>query len=121
MSQAQLFDEYRKASAFCLPCRVLENGDRDGIPNVLMEAMAVGVPVVSTPISGIPELIHDGVNGLLVPTEDPSALAQAFLRLTQDNVLVADLSANAQETIEARFNGDKLAARMASLFRECAA
>ena len=121
MSQTQLFDEYRKASAFCLPCRVLENGDRDGIPNVLMEAMAVGVPVVSTPISGIPELIHDGVNGLLVPSEDPSALAEAFLRLTDDTRLAADLSRNAQETIEARFNGDKLAAHMASLLRECAA
>jgi len=121
MSQSQLFDEYRKASAFCLPCRVLENGDRDGIPNVLMEAMAVGVPVVSTPISGIPELIHDGVNGLLVPSEDPGALAQAFLRLTRDNHLAADLSRNAQETIESHFNGDKLAARMASLLRECAA
>jgi glycosyltransferase involved in cell wall biosynthesis len=121
MSQSQLFDEYRKASAFCLPCRVLENGDRDGIPNVLMEAMAVGVPVLSTPISGIPELIHDGVNGLLVPSEDPGALAEAFLRLTRDDRLAADLSRNAQETIEMRFNGDKLAARMASLFRECAA
>jgi len=121
MSQSQLFDEYRKASAFCLPCRVLENGDRDGIPNVLMEAMAVGVPVVSTPISGIPELIHDGVNGLLVPSEDSRALAQAFLRLIRDNRLAADLSHNAQETIELRFNGDEFAARMASLFRECAA
>ena len=121
MSQSQLFEEYRKASAFCLPCRVLENGDRDGIPNVLMEAMAVGVPVVSTPISGIPELIHDGVNGLLVPSEDPGALAEAFLRLTRDKHLAADLSRNAQETIESRFNGDKFAARMASLFRECAA
>jgi glycosyltransferase involved in cell wall biosynthesis len=121
MSQSQLFDEYRKASAFCLPCRVLENGDRDGIPNVLMEAMAVGVPVVSTPISGIPELIHDGVNGLLVPSEDPEALAEAFLRLTRDQRLVEDLSRNAQETIDSRFNGDKLATRMASLLRECAA
>jgi glycosyltransferase involved in cell wall biosynthesis len=121
MSQSQLFDEYQKASAFCLPCRVLENGDRDGIPNVLMEAMAVGVPVVSTPISGIPELIHDGVNGLLVPSEDPRALADAFLRLTNDNRLAADLSRNAQETIESRFNGDKLAAHMANLLRECAA
>jgi glycosyltransferase involved in cell wall biosynthesis len=121
MSQSQLFDEYRKASAFCLPCRVLENGDRDGIPNVLIEAMAVGVPVVSTPISGIPELIHDGVNGLLVPSEDPGALAEAFLRLTSDSHLAADLSRNAQETIEARFNGDKLAAHMANLLRECAA
>jgi glycosyltransferase involved in cell wall biosynthesis len=121
MSQTQLFDEYRKASAFCLPCRVLENGDRDGIPNVLMEAMAVGVPVVSTPISGIPELIDDGVNGLLVPSEDPAALAEAFLRLTGDSRLAADLSRNGQETIDTRFNGDKLAAHMASLLRECAA
>ena len=85
-----------------------------------MEAMAVGVPVVSTPISGIPELIHDGVNGLLVPSEDPGALAEAFLRLTRDSALTADLSRSAQETIDSKFNGDKLAARMASLFRECA-
>lgn len=121
MSQSQLFSEYQRASAFCLPCRVLQNGDRDGIPNVLMEAMAVGLPVVTTPISGIPELIHDGVNGLLVPSEDSRALAQAFLRLIHDSRLAADLSRNAQETIESRFNGDKFAARMASLFRECAA
>ena len=121
MSQSQLFDEYRKASAFCLPCRVLENGDRDGIPNVLMEAMAVGVPVVSTPISGIPELIDDGVNGLLVPSENPRALADAFLRLTSDKHLAAELSRNGRQTIEERFNGDRLAAQMASLLRECAA
>jgi glycosyltransferase involved in cell wall biosynthesis len=121
MSQSQLFNEYQRASAFCLPCRVLQNGDRDGIPNVLMEAMAVGLPVVTTPISGIPELIHDGVNGLLVPCEDSRALAQAFLRLIRDKRLAADLSRNAQETIESRFNGDKFAARMASLFRERAA
>lgn len=121
MSQSQLFSEYQRASAFCLPCRVLENGDRDGIPNVLMEAMAVGLPVITTPISGIPELIHDGVNGLLVPSEDSRALAQAFLRLIRDNRLAADLSRNAQETIELRFNGDKFAARMATLFRERAA
>jgi colanic acid/amylovoran biosynthesis glycosyltransferase len=80
--------------------------------------MAVGVPVVSTPISGIPELIHDGVNGLLVPSEDAGALAEALLRLTRDNRLAADLSRNAQETIESRFNGDKFATLMASLFRE---
>jgi glycosyltransferase involved in cell wall biosynthesis len=121
MSQSQLFSEYQKASAFCLPCRVLENGDRDGIPNVLMEAMAVGVPVVSTPISGIPELIDDGVNGLLVPSEDPGALAEAFLRLTGNSGLAANLSRNGRETIQSRFNGDTLAARMAALFRECAA
>ena len=78
MSQAELFDEYRHASAFCLPCRVMDDGDRDGIPNVLAEAMACGVPVVTTPISGIPELIEDGVNGLLVPCDVPEALADAL-------------------------------------------
>jgi len=121
MSQSQLYNEYRRASAFCLPCRVLENGDRDGIPNVLMEAMAIGLPVITTPISGIPELIHNGVNGLLVPSEDPRALAEAFLCLIRDSRLATDLSRNAQMTIESLFNGDKFAARMASLFRECAA
>src|ERR1041385_6662755 len=121
MSQSQLYSEYQRASAFCLPCRVLENGDRDGIPNVLMEAMAVGLPVVTSPISGIPELIHHGVNGLLVPSEDPCRLADAFLSLIRDSRLAENLSRNAQETIEARFDGDKLASSMATLFRECAA
>ena len=118
MSQSQLYDEYQKATVFCLPCRVLNNGDRDGIPNVLMEAMAAGLPVVTTPISGIPELIHDGVNGLLVPPEDARALANAFLRLLDDKGLATDLSRNAQDTIAERFNGDKLAIHMANLFRE---
>ena len=57
MSQDELLAEYRRARAFCLPCRVLDNGDRDGIPNVLVEAMAAGAPVVTTPVSGIPELV----------------------------------------------------------------
>jgi glycosyltransferase involved in cell wall biosynthesis len=118
MSQSQLYDEYKKATVFCLPCRVLNNGDRDGIPNVLMEAMSVGLPVVTTRISGIPELINDGVNGLLIPPEDPTALAQAFVRLIEDNPLAINLSRNAQETIEEKFNGDKLAVHMANLFRE---
>ena len=68
LSQAELFAEYRRSSLFALACRITDDGDRDGIPNVLMEAMAAGLPVVSTAVSGIPELIDDGVNGLLVPS-----------------------------------------------------
>src|SRR3954451_3916047 len=83
---ADLLDEYRRAGALCMPCRLLPN-DRDGIPNVLVEAMAAGAPVVETNVSGIPELIEDEVNGLLVAPDDPQALADALVRVYEDRAL----------------------------------
>jgi glycosyltransferase involved in cell wall biosynthesis len=121
MSQAQLFDEYRQASAFCLPCRVADSGDRDGIPNVMVEAMACAVPVVSTDVSGIPELVVPGHNGLLVPPEDPAAVAEALLCLYRDRELADRLGQEAAATVRARFDGDRLAAELATLFREATA
>ena len=59
-------------------CKIADNGDRDGIPNVLVEAMAVGLPVVSTRVSAIPELVEDGVTGRLVEPERPDVLAAAI-------------------------------------------
>ena len=76
---AELLDEYRRAGALCMPSRLLPN-DRDGIPNVLVEAMAAGAPVVASNVSGIPELVEDEVNGLLVAPDDPQALADALVR-----------------------------------------
>jgi glycosyltransferase involved in cell wall biosynthesis len=119
--QAGLLDEYSRASAFCLPCRVLDNGDRDGIPNVLVEAMACGVPVVTTPVSGIPELVRDGENGLLVPPDDPEALAAAILRLRDDPALRRRLGEQGRATVRARFDGDRLAGELVALFREATA
>jgi glycosyltransferase involved in cell wall biosynthesis len=121
LSQAALLDEYARASVFCLPCRVLANGDRDGIPNVLVEAMATGVPVVTTRVSGIPELVEDGVNGLLVPPDDPERLAAAVLRLHEDDALRSRLAAAGRKTVRERFDGEQLAQRMAALFREALA
>ncbi len=118
MEQSRLFEEYRSAGVFCLPCRVLENGDRDGIPNVLMEAMACGLPVVTTPVSGIPEIIKDGVNGRLVPPDDPAALADALLGLDADPLLAESLSNEARATVRERFDGERFAAELAALFRE---
>jgi colanic acid/amylovoran biosynthesis glycosyltransferase len=118
MEQAKLFEEYRSAGVFCLPCRVLENGDRDGIPNVLMEAMACGLPVVTTPVSGIPEIIRDGVNGRLVPPDDPAALADALVRIDSDRQLAQSLSVQARATVRERFDGERFAAELAALFRE---
>jgi glycosyltransferase involved in cell wall biosynthesis len=121
MSQAELFDEYRRASAFCLPCRVLDNGDRDGIPNVLAEAMASGAPVVTTPISGIPEIVRDGVNGLLVAPDDPQAVADAVLRLLGDRALAERISREARRTVRHEFDGARLADDLQGLFREAMA
>src|SRR4051812_9155943 len=116
----QLLDEYRRAGALCMPCRLLPN-DRDGIPNVLVEAMAAGAPVVATAVSGIPELIEDEVNGLLVPPDDPHALADALLRLHADRALAQRLTSNGKSTVAARFDGERLAQDLAGLFAEAVA
>jgi glycosyltransferase involved in cell wall biosynthesis len=118
IGQPELFERYRAATVFCLPCRVLDNGDRDGIPNVLLEAMACGIPVVSTPISGIPELIDDGRNGLLVPEDDPEALADAVERLHVDRELARRVACAGRATVGERFDGDALARRLASMFEQ---
>lgn len=116
VGQEELHRHYRSANVFCLPCRVLTNGDRDGIPNVLLEAMSCGVPVITTPVSGIPELVDDGTNGLLIPQEDPQALADALLRLHNDHELARKLGSAGQTTIRERFDGDRLVAQLATLF-----
>jgi glycosyltransferase involved in cell wall biosynthesis len=118
MEQSKLYEEYRRASAFCLPCRVLESGDRDGIPNVLVEAMACGLPVITTGVSGIPEVITDGVNGQLIPPDNPQALADALLRLDHDPRLARRLSDEAQATVRRKFDGERFASELADLFRE---
>jgi glycosyltransferase involved in cell wall biosynthesis len=116
-TQEELVEEYRRATLLALPCRVLANGDRDGIPNVLVEAMAIGLPVVSTAISGIPELIESGENGLLVPERDDAALASAIELLLQDATLRARLARNARATVEQRFDSAANARRLADLLR----
>ncbi|HET7048941.1 MAG TPA: glycosyltransferase family 4 protein [Solirubrobacteraceae bacterium] len=115
MSQDELLSEYVRADAFCLPCRIV-GSDRDGIPNVLVEAMAAGTPVVSTCISGIPELIKPGVNGLLVPPDDPVALAGALRTLHTDPAFAARLASAGRATVRERFDGERLAQQLADLF-----
>jgi glycosyltransferase involved in cell wall biosynthesis len=115
-TQRELLTEYRKSTLFALACRVDADGDRDGIPNVLVEAMAAELPVVSTAVSGIPELVDDGRNGLLVPPDDPAALADAMLRLADDPDERHRFAAAGAATVARDFDGDALALRMANLF-----
>ncbi|WP_419913407.1 glycosyltransferase family 4 protein [Hoeflea sp.] len=78
---------YRDSDLFVLPCRIAEDGDRDGLPNVLVEAQSQGLACISSPISGIVELIDDGENGLLTPPDDAAALAKAIEKLARDPAL----------------------------------
>jgi glycosyltransferase involved in cell wall biosynthesis len=113
-SQEQVLEAYRRATVFALPCTVLANGDRDGIPNVLVEAMGVGLPVISTAISGIPELVEDGRSGLLVGAGSED-LAAGLERLLGDAGLRRRLGANARRTVVERFDSAANAARVAEL------
>ena len=82
--QAAVLDQYRAADLFALPCRVADDGDRDGLPNVVVEAQSQGLAVVSTTVGGVPELVEDGTNGRLVPPDDVPALAAALDGLVAD-------------------------------------
>jgi glycosyltransferase involved in cell wall biosynthesis len=102
--QDELVRAYARASLFVLAPVVVPDGDRDGIPNVLVEAMASGVPVVSTRISGIPELIEDGANGLLVEPGDAAALAEAIKRLLIHPQLASRLASAGRLTVQRDFD-----------------
>ena len=106
MPQERLLPELRSADGFVLPCVLAEDGDQDGIPVSLMEAMACGIPCVSTSISGIPELIESGREGLHVPQRDPVALADALERLAVDPGLRKDLGGAGRRKVEAGFSLD---------------
>jgi glycosyltransferase involved in cell wall biosynthesis len=103
-SQEELLDVYRRATVFALPCRVLEDGDRDGIPNVLLEAMAVGLPVIASGSSSIRELVRDGDNGILVPERNGDALATALERLLGDGPMRDRLARSARATVAEHFD-----------------
>ena len=112
---------YQRVCLFALPCVVAADGDRDGIPNVLLEAMASGVPVVSTPVSGIPEVICSEVEGLLVPPNSPARLADALNRLLESPQLREQLALAARAKIETCFSIEKNSAQLLSLIQQVGA
>jgi len=116
MPQEDLLPLLKQADAFVLPCVLAKDGDQDGIPVSLMEAMAYGVPCVSTRVSGVPELIEDGKEGLLVPQKDPAALADALEKLARAPELRARLGKAGRLKVEREFTLQGLVGKLDELF-----
>lgn len=105
-----------RATAFVAPCLVGADGNRDGLPTVLLEAMALGTPCVTTPVTGIPEAIEHGLTGLLVPERDSIGLAAALGDLLADSRLRARLAARARARVEDEYDVRQQAGKVADLF-----
>ena len=112
-----IFDLLSRADLFVLPSRLAKSGDRDGLPNVLMEAQAFGVPVLATDVSGIPELVTHGANGWLIPERDPHALAEALLLLMRDNPLRRRLGERGASSVRRKFSSEPGIDLVAKLLR----
>jgi glycosyltransferase involved in cell wall biosynthesis len=118
-AQSEVLEAYRGSDLFVLPCRIADNGDRDGLPNVLVEAQSQGLACLSTPVSGIPELIEDGVNGLLVPPDDPDALAAALGRAICEPELRRHLAEAGMDKVHTRFDHRGTIGQLIALFEAC--
>jgi glycosyltransferase involved in cell wall biosynthesis len=104
MAQQELIELYRQAYAFVLPCVIAENGDRDGIPNVILEAMAAGLPIVSTTVSGVPEAVQNLQTGMAVPPHSPDELANALATLLHDATLTKEMGCRAGQLADEKFS-----------------
>lgn len=102
--QSYIFDMFNKARMFVLPCVISRNGDRDGIPNVMIESLAMHTPVVSTTVSGVPEIIKNNITGITVEQRNSQQLADAIVRLINNPGLAYDYTINGRKLVEAKFD-----------------
>jgi colanic acid/amylovoran biosynthesis glycosyltransferase len=113
-------EAYARCSAVVVPSRIAPDGDRDGLPTVLLEAMGRGLPVIATDVVGIPELVRDGHNGLLVSPDDQDGLAEAITRVHRDHDLADRLGREARTTFEREHDPADAARRVREWMTECA-
>jgi glycosyltransferase involved in cell wall biosynthesis len=116
LPQGEVMQHMHGAAVLAAPCIIAPDGDRDGLPNVIQEALALGTPVVTTAVTGIPEVVRHGETGLLVPQHDPPALADAVERLLADPELRVRLAAGGRRLIEAEFDNRRTSERRRALF-----
>ena len=121
LPQENLRALYAESHLFLHPSETGADGNREGVPNALLEAMATGLPVVATRHGGIPEAVEDGVSGLLVPEKDKPALAAALGQLADDPHAYAAMSTAARQRVEAEFDIAAQTRRLESLYDEAVA
>ena len=115
-TQDEILDIMHRATLLCLPCRIAEDGNRDALPTVILEALAHGLPVVSTDISGIPEIIDSGVDGTLINPDDPQTLADAISKLLKSPELRRKYSDAGRIKASSLFEISKNVAKLKKLF-----
>ena len=116
LPQTDVVAALRESDLFVLASQIVDDGDRDGLPNVLMEAQSQGLACVATTVSGIPELILDGETGRLVPPGDPVALADAITSLARDATTRQAFALAGQRRVRAEFDHDHTIEQLVALF-----
>ena len=116
MDQKQVLENYREADLFALACRITSDGDRDGLPNVLVEAASQALTCISTNISGIPEFFVSGENGLLTEPENPAAFAEALRTAITDPQLRQRLGSAAENRVRTAFDHRTSIVELKALF-----
>lgn len=115
-THAQVLSQFSKSDIFVLSCRIAKNGDRDGIPNVLVESLAMGVPVLSTEVSAIPELIKQNQTGALVPPEEDQALADGILEMLTNDELRRRVIDSGKQRVHNSFDNTAQTKKLGEIF-----
>jgi colanic acid/amylovoran biosynthesis glycosyltransferase len=118
LNQQELAAAYASAHLFLHPSQKTMAGDQEGVPNSMLEAMASGLPVVATLHGGIPEAVHSGFDGLLVPERDSAALVDAMRELAENSATYETFSRNAAQSVRENFEQARSIARLEGFYRE---
>lgn len=118
MVNEDVLDELKKSSVFVLPCIEASDGDKDGVPVSLMESMAMQIPVISTDVTGIPELINNNVDGVIVRQNNPEKLAEAIIKIKDDKEFAERIRKKGREKIMEKHDIEKNVKKLVDVFEE---
>ena len=118
--QSSVRQKIASSAVFAAPCVIGPDGNRDGLPTVITESLALGTPCVATDVTGIPEIVRHGHTGIIVEQENATALADGLERLLNDVPLRATLAKNGRQLIEQDFDVHKNVSQIRELFRKSA-